>query len=1160
MESALQPILGTYDWFLVFASLVIAIVASYTALDVAGRLRLAMPLGQRWLWLVSGSLAMGIGIWSMHFVGMLALKLPILVQYDITTTALSLVWAIAASGMALHAMSRQVMRWSLVVGGACIGLAIVAMHYTGMAAMRIPGEINHSPVGVAGAVAIALGASYGAVWLSFRLAKRSIDQAMNQAMNQASVVDWSWESLGSATVMGLGIGGMHYMAMTATRFQAPAMAEQIPPLDRELPLLDLWNLPLGNGQANLTSASLAVDVALGAVVILAIALVISTLQRIFDRQRMREQSLTASELRFRLLLDYLPTGVLLVDPQGKILSCNPMAARLLGTSPELLQGKAFSAGLPLLNPNGVALGQGRMPLQQVLDLAQEGTAAGLEAGEMAIDPPSWHRSAPNPSDPNQSPPAHQWRLANTVLSLDQGNQRRWLLANADPILNEAGEVERIVCALTDITDRRLAELALKKTAKRESAIARVIQRMRRTLDLKTILDTTTSELLQIVECDRVLVYRFEPDWSGRIVSESVATGWKPVAANPEIEQIAVDRPDCVIQTINSIDDPQVLIQDTYLQDTHGGAYQSVKSYRCVSDIYRCNFDTCYLSLLEALQAKAYIIVPIFCREQLWGLLACYQNNQPRDWAEPEISSVVSIAEQFGVAVQQAELLAQTQQQTIELSIAKDEADRANKAKSTFLAHMSHELRTPLNAILGFTQLMARDSSLSPTQRQQTNIINRSGEHLLTLINSILDMSKIEAEQMTLQVEQFDLHRLLHALHDLLLVKAQDKGLSLVFEPDDSLPQYVATDQNRLRQILLNLLGNALKFTNLGQITLKAKAITDHALRPIGMVIDPQRAIGLEFAIIDTGPGLNAAELNCLFKPFEQTTAGLRSGQGTGLGLSISREFARLLGGEITVNSQPLKGTTFTVTVAAQRVDALPQPPSQQPITGLAVGQPPYRILVVDDDENSRLLLIEFLNSIGFITDAALNGRMAIDLWQQHRPHAIFMDMKMPGLDGYAASRIIKDQPNGANTLIIALTASAFEHDRAAILQAGCDDLLCKPFNFTDLLTRLGQHLGLQYTYAREPNPTPPAKVISRSDESALIPLLAALPTDWRSQFRSAVTRGSDIQALQLLEQLPDTAEELRALLTGWLDALRFDRVIELLDRVSLQTQDRESTS
>ncbi|HEY9690555.1 MAG TPA: MHYT domain-containing protein, partial [Coleofasciculaceae cyanobacterium] len=969
----LIPVFGVYDWFLVCASLAIAIVASYTALDVAGRLRLLSSLQYRTFWLACGALVMGVGIWSMHFVGMLAFKLPMPVHYDLNTTALSLFWALAASGVALHVMSREVSRFSLAIGGLCMGLAIVAMHYTGMAAMRIPGEVGYNRWGVAASVLIAMGSAFGAVWLSLRLSQKPAQEA---------VFDVSWQSLSSAVVMGLGICGMHYTGMMAAQFVRLEMPPGLDTVgDRSLSMdAAALTLETPDKTAIVTSAGLAVDVALGAIAILAIALIMSMFERLLDRQRIREETLVDSEKRFRLLLDRLPTGVLLVDTEGRVLSCNPMAAKLLDTSIDDLQGQIFSAGLPLSNPNSWTLGQGVMPLQQVLDTDMATTRAD---------------NAPRSSD------QRQWLLANAVLSINQGDNRRWLLANSDPILNEAGQVERVVCALTDITDRRLAELALQKTAKRESAIARVIQRMRQTLDLQTILDTTTRELQQIIECDRVLVYCFEPDWSGRVVSESVGFGWKPVYQNPDIEQIAVDRPECIIKAIDS---QNLMIQDTYLQDTKGGAYKAVKSYRCVSDIYGCNFDACYLTLLEALQARAYIIVPIFCREQLWGLLASYQNDGPRAWAETEIASVVRIAEQFGVAVQQAELLAKTQQQTIELLTAKEEADRANKAKSNFLAHMSHELRTPLNAILGFTQLMARDPNLSPDHRKQTNIINRSGEHLLSLINSILDMSKIEAERVSLQVESFDLYRLLDTLYDMLFLKAESKGLVLEFDRDPSLPQFVATDQNRLRQILLNLLGNALKFTEQGRVVLKARSIAAPQPESIapesknsesknfesknsefqnsesrnsalahGMSLGPtadRRSLPpspiapvhcpttLEFTVSDTGPGLSPADVSQLFRPFQQTSVGLRSGQGSGLGLSISREFAQLLGGTVTVESILGEGTTFTVTIAAHQTQPSTASVSADQtgaITGLAPGQPAYRILVADDHDDSRSL-------------------------------------------------------------------------------------------------------------------------------------------------------------------------------------------------------------
>lgn len=1141
----LIPVVGVYDWPLVGASLAIAIVSSYTALDVASRLRALSSLQYKTFWLACGALVMGVGIWSMHFVGMLAFKLPMPMRYDLNTTVLSLLWALAASGVALQVMSREVSRFSTAIGGLCMGLAIVAMHYTGMAAMRIPGEVHYDRWGVAASVLIAMVAAFGAVWLSLRLSQKPAQEA--------TMFDLSWQSLSSAVVMGVGICGMHYTGMMAAQFMRLELPLGFETLD-DRPLAGMPLEAIESGAANngmlVTSAGLAVDVALGAIAILVVALVMSMVERLLDRQRIRQETLVDSEKRFRLLLDRLPTGVLLVDTEGRILSCNPMAARLLDTAIEDLQGQFFSVGLPLPNPNSWTLGQGMMPLQQVLDTELAATQDNSAA---------------------RSSTQQQWLLANTVLSINQGDSRRWLLANSDPIVNEAGEVERVVCALTDITDRRLAELALQKTAKRESAIARVIQRMRQTLDLQTILDTTTRELQQIIECDRVLVYCFEPDWSGRVVSESVGIDWKPVYQNTDLEQIAVDRPECIIKAIDS---QNLMIQDTYLQDTRGGVYRAVKSYRCVSDIYSCNFDACYLALLEALQARAYIIVPIFCREQLWGLLASYQNDGPRLWSEIEIASVVRIAEQFGVAVQQAELLAKTQQQTIELLSAKEEADRANKAKSTFLAQMSHELRTPLNAILGFTQLMARDPNLSPEHRKQTNIINRSGEHLLSLINSILDMSKIEAERISLQVESFDLYRLLDMLYDMLFLKAATKGLVLEFDRDDSLPQFVATDQNRLRQILLNLLSNALKFTEQGRVVLRARSIpappapfspaspTDNLM--MKSVFDrpslPPSAIGpaaapttLEFVVSDTGPGLSATEVSQLFHPFQQTSVGLRSGQGSGLGLSIAREFAQLLGGGITVKSTPGEGTSFTVTIAVQQASPNPTIPSTTPtglITGLAPGQPAYRILVADDHDDSRSLLVSLLQQVGFSTITASNGREAIALWQQHRPHAIFMDMKMPDLDGYEASRAIKGLPDSDSTIIVALTASAFEQDREAILQAGCDDLICKPFNFTDLLTLLSDRLGVQYTYAAAPTPSTPPIRSNTTDDAALLPLLMAQSEEWRSQLRSAVTRGSDTQALELLEQLPESMADLHILLTAWIDALRFDRVIELLDRAA----------
>ena len=347
---------------------------------------------------------------------------------------------------------------------------------------------------------------------------------------------------------------------------------------------------------------------------------------------------------------------------------------------------------------------------------------------------------------------------------------------------------------TEIQERIAAEAKLQLSAQRERATTQVILRMRQSLDLTAIFSVTTADLRQTLGCDRVLIYRFNPDWSGNVVSESVAPGWDqviPVHPSSVLTQGVGGRSDCIIKRM---DGKEILIQDTYLQENQGRPYQDQSTFCCVTDIYEANFDRCYLDLLETLQARAYVTVPIFCGNQLWGLLAAYQNSKARQWKTTEIQTVSQISTQLGVAVQQAELLAKTQQQAEALKQAKETADAANRAKSEFLANMSHELRTPLNAVLGFTQLMAHEGTTS-TQQEYLGIINRSGEHLLNLINDVLEMSKIEAGQTTLSEDTFDLSALLKDLNEMLWLRAKTKGLQLVFEVGD-IPQLVTADQKQ----------------------------------------------------------------------------------------------------------------------------------------------------------------------------------------------------------------------------------------------------------------------------------------------------------------------------------------------------------------------------
>ncbi len=465
-----------------------------------------------------------------------------------------------------------------------------------------------------------------------------------------------------------------------------------------------------------------------------------------------------------------------------------------------------------------------------------------------------------------------------------------------------------------------------------------------------------------------------------------------------------------------------------------------------------------------------------------------------------------------------------------------QAEKANKAKSEFLANMSHELRTPLNSVLGFSQLMARDSNL--TRQQQTNLttILNSGEHLQSLINDVLDLSKIEAGKTKLTLDIFDLHKMLNNLAGMFEMQVKEKKLTIKVEHPPDVPRYIGTDKNKLRQVLINLLGNAVKFTEEGCVTLRAK--TKNELQP--------NQIGyLYFEVEDTGKGIASDMLEKVFQTFVQSDDG-HANKGTGLGLSISRKYVQMMGGKLTVKSQDGKGALFKFSIKYQNADKdlISSPMTHKYVTGLEPGQPKYRILIADDKPSNRLLLTMLLEKLEFEIREAANGKEAVNICRDWPPHLIWMDMRMPVMDGYEATQKIKTSFQENTPIVVAITTSAFEDQKARSIGAGCDDFVSKPFIEADIFRVLHKHLGLRFLYDENE-----ATKISKPFRNKLLPPranLATLPSELITVLEAATELGDLVKMTEIIDIIRTHDAILADYLIQLSDTFDYDEILKTI--------------
>ncbi|MBW4519389.1 MAG: PAS domain S-box protein [Scytolyngbya sp. HA4215-MV1] len=731
-------------------------------------------------------------------------------------------------------------------------------------------------------------------------------------------------------------------------------------------------------------------------------LLICVCRNMSERKR-AELALRSSEKRYATLTSMAPVGIFRADAQGNCVYVNECWCEMTGLSPVEASGLGW---IRALHPEDRK--KYRDEWQRAIQI---GDAFNLE---------------------------YRFQKA-------QG-QVIWVFGQAVQEREIDGTLAGYVATVTDISDRKRAEQVLRQQAEREALSREITLRIRQSLELQTIFDTACQEIRQFIQSDRVGIFKFDPESScddGEFVAESVVEGFPSVVA--------------------------IKIQDHCFGERHAPLYMQGKIY-ALSDIHQGELLECHTSLLAKFQVQASLVMPLLTGGVLWGLLCIHQCSAPRQWQEIEINLAQQIANQLAIAIQQARLFEQLQQELTErqqaqkqltesnrqLAISNEELARATRLKDEFLANMSHELRTPLNAILGMTEGLQEEvfGPINEEQKKALQTVERSGTHLLELINDILDLAKIEAGQVELHYTLTGIRQLCQSSILFVRQQALKKNLQLQVKVPDALPNLLI-DERRIRQVLINLLNNAVKFTpEGGSILLEVSTELES---------DANAASSICFAVIDTGIGIAPEHLQKLFQPFIQVDSALnRQYSGTGLGLSLVKRIVELHGGHVDVSSEVGVGSRFTITlpcfqktmqIASDSVPSTPFTPSRSETSTAAP-----LILLAEDNAANIATISSYLEAKGYRMIVANNGAEAIALTQSHQPNLILMDIQMPGMDGLEAMQQIRSLPHFSDLPIIALTALAMTGDQERCLTAGANDYLVKPIKLKQLAATIQQFL------------------------------------------------------------------------------------------------------